>query len=80
LPADYRTAVAYADLDGLSYKEIAAAMDCPIGTVMSRIYRGRRILRGLLHAHAVEIGLASEADAPVAEMPAQCELFAAGWE
>jgi RNA polymerase sigma-70 factor (ECF subfamily) len=80
LPTDYRTAVAYADLDGLSYKEIAAAMDCPIGTVMSRIYRGRRILRGLLHAHAVEIGMASEADAPVVEMPAQCELFAAGWE
>jgi RNA polymerase sigma-70 factor (ECF subfamily) len=48
LPADYRTAVAYADLDGLSYKEIAAAMDCPIGTVMSRIYRGRRMLQAIL--------------------------------
>jgi RNA polymerase sigma-70 factor (ECF subfamily) len=85
LPADYRSAVSYADLDGLSYKEIAAAMECPIGTVMSRIYRGRRMLAGLLHAHAVEIGLASESDRPaeVVRLPvasAQCELFAAGWE
>jgi RNA polymerase sigma-70 factor (ECF subfamily) len=85
LPTDYRIAVSYADLDGLSYKEIAAAMECPIGTVMSRIYRGRRMLQGLLHAHAVEIGLASENDRPaeVVRLPvasAQCELFAAGWE
>jgi RNA polymerase sigma-70 factor (ECF subfamily) len=82
LPTDYRIAVSYADLDGLSYKEIAAAMDCPIGTVMSRIYRGRKILARLLHAHAVEIGMAS-AEQPADVVPvasAQCELFAAGWE
>ena len=52
IPEDYRLAVMLADLEGLSYKEIAAIMGCPIGTVMSRIYRGRRQLQHLLQAHA----------------------------
>ena len=52
IPEDYRTAVMLADLEGLAYKEIAEVMDCPIGTVMSRIYRGRRLLHKLLHDHA----------------------------
>ncbi len=59
LPPDYRMAVALADIEGLSYKEIAEAMDCPIGTVMSRIYRGRRQLHTLLYPAAVEHGLAA---------------------
>ncbi len=67
LPEDYRTAVMLADLEGLAYKEIAEVMDCPIGTVMSRIYRGRRLLYKLLREHAAELGLidppAPEADA-----------------
>jgi RNA polymerase sigma-70 factor (ECF subfamily) len=58
VPEDYRMAVILADLEGLAYKEIAEVMDCPIGTVMSRIYRGRRLLHKLLHDHAVELGLA----------------------
>ncbi len=69
VPEDYRMAVILADLEGLAYKEIAEVMDCPIGTVMSRIYRGRRLLHKLLHDHAVELGLAepvSEADEAVA--------------
>ena len=57
VPEDYRTAVMLADLEGLAYKEIAEIMDCPIGTVMSRIYRGRRLLAKLLKDHAVELGL-----------------------
>jgi len=61
IPEDYRTAVMLADLEGLAYKEIAEIMDCPIGTVMSRIYRGRRLLHKLLHDHAIELGLV---DAP----------------
>ncbi len=48
LPDDFRTAVTLCDLEGLSYKEIAAIMDSPLGTVMSRIYRGRKLLRELL--------------------------------
>ncbi|MCH9685450.1 MAG: sigma-70 family RNA polymerase sigma factor, partial [Deltaproteobacteria bacterium] len=57
VPEDYRTAVMLADLEGLAYKEIADVMDCPIGTVMSRIYRGRRLLAKLLKDHAAELGL-----------------------
>jgi RNA polymerase sigma-70 factor, ECF subfamily len=64
LPPDYRLAVTLADLDGLSYKEIAEVMDCPIGTVMSRIYRGRKILHKLLYDHAREIGIVEAGDPP----------------
>jgi RNA polymerase sigma-70 factor (ECF subfamily) len=64
VPEDYRNAVMLADLEGLAYKEIAEIMDCPIGTVMSRIYRGRRLLAKLLRDHAVELGLL-EPDAPL---------------
>jgi RNA polymerase sigma-70 factor (ECF subfamily) len=45
LPPDFRTAVVLCDLEGLSYREIAEVMDCPMGTVMSRIHRGRAQLR-----------------------------------
>lgn len=48
LPDDYRTAVLLAFVEGFSYREIATIMDCPIGTVMSRICRARRRLRKLL--------------------------------
>lgn len=61
LPADFRVAVVLCDLEGLSYKEIAEAMDCPIGTVMSRLYRGRRLLKKALHNYALEEGIIREA-------------------
>jgi RNA polymerase sigma-70 factor, ECF subfamily len=67
LPPDYRTAVTLADLEGLSYKEIAEVMDCPIGTVMSRIYRGRKTLHKLLYEHAREIGIVEDGDPPAGE-------------
>ena len=57
LPEDFRMAVYYADVEGLPYKEIAEIMDTPIGTVMSRLNRGRTQLRGLLTDHARERGL-----------------------
>ena len=57
VPSDFRMAVILADLEDFSYKEIAEIMDCPAGTVMSRLYRGRKILQGLLHDYAVEQGI-----------------------
>lgn len=52
LPDDFRTAVIMADLQDKSYKEIADAMGCPLGTVMSRLYRGRKLLRDQLREYA----------------------------
>jgi RNA polymerase sigma-70 factor (ECF subfamily) len=57
LPEDFRLAVYLADVEGFSYKEIAEIMECPVGTVMSRLYRGRKILQGLLYGYAVEQGI-----------------------
>jgi len=57
LPEDFRLAVYLADVEGFSYKEIADIMETPIGTVMSRLNRGRTQLRALLADYARERGL-----------------------
>jgi RNA polymerase sigma-70 factor (ECF subfamily) len=57
LPDDFRMAVYYADVEGFSYKEIAQIMQTPIGTVMSRLHRGRAQLRELLADVAAERGV-----------------------
>jgi RNA polymerase sigma-70 factor (ECF subfamily) len=56
LPDDFRTAVILCDMQGLSYKEIAEIMECPVGTVMSRLFRGRKLLAAALRAFAVAEG------------------------
>lgn len=56
LPPTFREAVVLADLEGLSYKEIAAVAGCPVGTVMSRLSRGRHLLREALGRFAREHG------------------------
>ncbi len=56
LPGDYRSALSLSLVDGFSYKEIAKRMGCPIGTVMSRIHRGRLILKEKLKPIAEETG------------------------
>lgn len=63
LSDDYRMVVYYADVEQLPYKEIAEIMDTPIGTVMSRLHRGRRQLRTKLKDVAAEHGIGAAEDA-----------------
>src|ERR1700752_3302192 len=61
LPEQFRMAVLLADVEGFSYKEIADILDVPIGTVMSRLHRGRRALQKTLHDFGKERGLVGTA-------------------
>ena len=62
LPDNFRVAVLLADVEGFAYKEIAEMLEIPIGTVMSRLHRGRKALQKSLHTFAVARGLASDDD------------------
>ncbi|MEX2255710.1 MAG: sigma-70 family RNA polymerase sigma factor [Acidimicrobiia bacterium] len=64
LPEQFRIAVLLADVEGFSYKEIAEITDVPVGTVMSRLHRGRRQLQKRLWEYASERGLLPEEPAP----------------
>ncbi|MGH7482583.1 MAG: sigma-70 family RNA polymerase sigma factor [Longimicrobiales bacterium] len=57
LPAAFRAVVAMVDVQGLSYREVAAVLEIPIGTVRSRLARGRSLLQRALWAHALDAGL-----------------------
>ncbi|MFH1130251.1 MAG: sigma-70 family RNA polymerase sigma factor [Pseudomonadota bacterium] len=64
LPDEFRFPVVLCDLYDFSYREIAEALECPIGTVMSRLYRGRRLLQKWLGEYAVENGFVEIKDGP----------------
>jgi RNA polymerase sigma-70 factor (ECF subfamily) len=68
LPENFRLPVLLADVEGFSYKEIAEILEIPIGTVMSRLHRGRKALQKALYEFAAERGLAVEKN--VSEEPA----------
>jgi RNA polymerase sigma-70 factor (ECF subfamily) len=57
LPPEFRLAVVLSDVEEFSYEEISKIMGCPIGTVMSRLHRGRKLLQGSLYNHAVALGI-----------------------
>ena len=65
LPEQFRIAVLLADVEGFSYKEIASILDIPIGTVMSRLHRGRKNLQKALYEFATTQGLITDDDEPV---------------
>ena len=64
LPEEFRVAVVFSDVEEFSYKEISEMMGCPVGTVMSRLHRGRRLLQKRLYDHAVLLGIAPADAAP----------------
>ena len=60
LPETFRIPVLLSDVEGFSYKEIAEMLDVPIGTVMSRLHRGRKAMQKMLYEYAKERGLVDE--------------------
>jgi RNA polymerase sigma-70 factor, ECF subfamily len=66
IPEDFRLAVYFADVEGFAYKEISDIMNTPIGTVMSRLHRGRKMLRDELADYAADRGFKAAADATAA--------------
>ena len=62
LPEAFRLPVLLADVDGFSYKEIAEMLEVPVGTVMSRLHRGRKAMQKRLYVYATERGLVDAAE------------------
>lgn len=74
LSGDARAMVLLADVEELSYKEIAEVMGCPIGTVMSRLHRARKQLQESLQHQAIQLGII-DADQQEADDPVSLEAF-----
>ncbi len=82
LPPEFRLAVILCDVQEFSYEEIADIMGCPIGTVMSRLHRGRKLLQKALYSHALAMGIVKGEDvskktaAPQKAEPSPADLAA----
>jgi RNA polymerase sigma-70 factor (ECF subfamily) len=76
LPEDYRVMIVLADVEELSYKEIAETVGVPIGTVMSRLHRARKLMQKRLIQQALQMGIVREVEEPVADEPAPLDLQA----
>jgi RNA polymerase sigma-70 factor (ECF subfamily) len=68
LPFEFRMTILLADMHDLSYKEIAEVLDCPVGTVMSRLHRARKLLQAKLFEYAVERGIVNQTGENVSSM------------
>ncbi len=79
LPTEFRLAVILCDVEEFSYEEISQIMGCPIGTVMSRLHRGRKLLQRSLLGHAVAMGIVKEepAAAKTEEKPVDLAAYRA---
>lgn len=75
LPFEFRMTVLLADMHDLSYKEIAEVLDCPVGTVMSRLHRARKQLQINLFQYAVERGVIHPPDGVDVDNVADLDLF-----
>ncbi|NQD90387.1 sigma-70 family RNA polymerase sigma factor [Paenarthrobacter sp. CM16] len=62
IPEEFRLAVYFADVEGYAYKQISEIMNTPIGTVMSRLHRGRKMLRDMLADYATERGFRAQTE------------------
>lgn len=72
LPEPQRALIVLADLEELSYKEIAEVLGCPVGTVMSRLHRARKAMQKHLIDHAIDVGIVAEEPA---EEPVSLEAY-----
>ena len=75
LPFEFRMTILLADMHDLSYKEIAEVLDCPVGTVMSRLHRARKLLQAKLLKYAVERGVISAPEGTEDENLTSMEAF-----
>jgi RNA polymerase sigma-70 factor, ECF subfamily len=75
LPDDYRVMILLADVEELSYREIAEVVGCPIGTVMSRLHRARKLLQLHLVDQAVQLGIVPESEVAAEPEPVSLEAY-----
>jgi RNA polymerase sigma-70 factor (ECF subfamily) len=75
LPIDFRLVVILADLQEFSYKEIAEILGCPVGTVMSRLYRGRKLLQKMLKRYATDTGVLKDEEGADSRAPADLQEY-----